>query len=44
MEDSAPLLVQATTPLAQLQRQRLLARVDAVLAPVGEGGVSEEAP
>ncbi|WP_296942894.1 DUF4175 family protein [uncultured Massilia sp.] len=33
MEDSAPLLVQATTPLAQLQRQRLLGRVDAVLEP-----------
>ena len=33
MEDSAPLLVQAESPLAQLQRARLLARLDAALTP-----------
>lgn len=31
MEDSSALLVEADTPLAQLQRQRLLARLDAAL-------------
>ena len=33
LEDSSALLVDADTPLAQLQRQRLLARLDALDAP-----------
>lgn len=33
LEDSSGLLVQATSPVARLQRQRLLARLDASLTP-----------